>query len=165
MSDRISTRTRKRNKFKEFIWLGQTQKINTNRFLPIYIYIYIYKSLENFLIFPLLLICCKYKGKDSTVKYTYSLECTWHNTISIFNRFHRIWFLDNHIQWFYNTVKFCLSFFFSLASHCFRGWSKINLKVYGVIHCLNKNLTTHFIRYLAQIWHWNFANSFEQSPF
>ena len=26
------------------------------------------------------------------------------------------------------------------VSHCFRDWSKINLKVYDVINCLNKNL-------------------------
>ena len=32
--------------------------------------------------------------------------------------------------------------------HCFRGWSKINLKVYDVINCLNKNLITHFVWYL-----------------
>ena len=30
----------------------------------------------------------------------------------------------------------------SSRSHCFRGWSKINLKVYDVINCLNKNLIT-----------------------
>ena len=30
---------------------------------------------------------------------------------------------------------------------CFRGWSKINLKVYDVINCLDKNLTTHFVWY------------------
>ena len=30
-------------------------------------------------------------------------------------------------------------------SHCFRGCSKINLKVYDVINCLNKNLITHFV--------------------
>ena len=30
---------------------------------------------------------------------------------------------------------------------CFRGWSKINFKVYDVINCLDKNLTTHFVWY------------------
>ena len=34
--------------------------------------------------------------------------------------------------------------------HCFRGWSKINLKVYDVISCLNKNLPTHFVWYLEK---------------
>ena len=33
-------------------------------------------------------------------------------------------------------------------SHCFRGWFKKNLKVYDVINCLNKNLTTHYVWYL-----------------
>ena len=31
------------------------------------------------------------------------------------------------------------------VSHCLRAWSKINLKVYVVINCLNKNLITHFV--------------------
>ena len=31
------------------------------------------------------------------------------------------------------------------VSHCFRGLSKKNLKVYDVINCLNKNLITHFV--------------------
>ena len=34
--------------------------------------------------------------------------------------------------------------------HCFRGWSKINLKVYDVTNCLNKNLITHFVWYLEK---------------
>ena len=34
--------------------------------------------------------------------------------------------------------------------HCFRGCSKINLKVYEVINGLNKNLGTHFIWYLGK---------------
>ena len=32
--------------------------------------------------------------------------------------------------------------------HCIRGWLKINLKVYDVINCLNKNLITRFIWYI-----------------
>ena len=32
--------------------------------------------------------------------------------------------------------------------NCFRVWSKINLKVYDVINCLNKNLIKHFVWYL-----------------
>ena len=36
------------------------------------------------------------------------------------------------------------------VSHCFRGWWKINLKVYDVTNCLNKNLLTHFVWYLAK---------------
>ena len=43
---------------------------------------------------------------------------------------------------------FVLPSFFPI-SHCFRGWSKKNLKSYGVINCLNKNLT-HFVWYLVK---------------
>ena len=34
------------------------------------------------------------------------------------------------------------------VGHCFRGWSKINLKVHDVIICLNKSSITHFVWYL-----------------
>ena len=44
-----------------------------------------------------------------------------------------------------------LSFsFFLPVSHCFRGRSKINLKVHDVINCLNKNSITHFVWYLEK---------------
>ena len=33
--------------------------------------------------------------------------------------------------------------YFLPVSHCFRSWFKKNLKVYGVIKCLNKTLITH----------------------
>ena len=35
-------------------------------------------------------------------------------------------------------------------SHCFRGWLKINLKVYDIINCLNKNLIMYFVWYLEK---------------
>ena len=35
-------------------------------------------------------------------------------------------------------------------SHCFRGLSKLNLKVYDIITCLNRNLITHFVWYLGK---------------
>ena len=41
----------------------------------------------------------------------------------------------------YKFLYFCLPLFFSLSVIAFTGWSKVNLKVHGVIHCLNKNLT------------------------
>ena len=31
------------------------------------------------------------------------------------------------------------------VSHCFRGWSKINLKNYDIINCLTKNLTVWYL--------------------
>ena len=36
------------------------------------------------------------------------------------------------------------------VSHCFRGCSEINLKVYGVFNCLNKNLIAHFVWFLQK---------------
>ena len=45
---------------------------------------------------------------------------------------------------------FPFSLLFLLVSHCFRGWSKIDLKVYGIVNCLNKNLITYFVWYLGK---------------
>ena len=44
-------------------------------------------------------------------------------------------------------LNFCIFVFpsFFQVSHCFRGWSKKNLKTDDVIDCLNKNLITHFV--------------------
>ena len=53
------------------------------------------------------------------------------------------------IQMFFISSKRFLPVFLPI-SHCFRGWSKINLKVYDIINCLNKNLITHFIWYLEK---------------
>ena len=36
------------------------------------------------------------------------------------------------------------------VGHCFRGWSKINLKVYDILNRLNKNSVTHFAWYLEK---------------
>ena len=51
--------------------------------------------------------------------------------------------------WYSN---FCISFFsssplFLPVGHCFRRWSRISLKVYDVINCLNKNLIRDFVWY------------------
>ena len=45
---------------------------------------------------------------------------------------------------------FHLPSLFLLVSHCLSAWSKINLKVYDVINCLNKNLITHCVWYLEK---------------
>ena len=55
-------------------------------------------------------------------------------------------FRSRDIQFF----VFPFSSFFLSVSHCFRGWSKINLKVCDIINCLNKNLITHFVWYLKK---------------
>ena len=39
---------------------------------------------------------------------------------------------------------------FLSVSHCFKGCSKINLKVYDIINCLNKNLIMYFVWYLEK---------------
>ena len=52
---------------------------------------------------------------------------------------------------FFRYLIFCIFVFpsFFPVSHCFRGWSKKNLKIY-VINCLSKNLITHFVWYLEK---------------
>ena len=35
-------------------------------------------------------------------------------------------------------------------SYCFRGWSKIYLKVYDIINCRNNNSIAHFVSYLEK---------------
>ena len=48
---------------------------------------------------------------------------------------------------------------FRPVRHCFRALSKINLKVYNVMNCLNKNLITFcLISWQGKkVWHWNFV--------
>ena len=48
-------------------------------------------------------------------------------------------------SWDIQIFVFPSSPLFLPVSHCFRGWSKINLKVYDVINYINKNLMTHFV--------------------
>ena len=53
---------------------------------------------------------------------------------------------------FLRYLDFCTFVFpyFFPVSHCFRGWSKKNLRIYDVINCPNKNLITHFVWYLEK---------------
>ena len=60
-----------------------------------------------------------------------------------------------HLQSFFRSrdiqiFVFLFLLLFLPVGHCFRGWSKINLKVYDVINCLNKNSITHFVWYLEK---------------
>ena len=67
---------------------------------------------------------------------------------SMKNAFYFIWkalFILEILKFLY----FCLSLFVPVG-HCFIGWSKINLKVYDVVNCLNKSLITYFIWYLEK---------------
>ena len=66
--------------------------------------------------------------------------------------FTKWWPLNNYQKLFSfpRYSNFCISVFpsFFPIGHYFRAWSNINLKVYGVISCVNKNLITHFVWYL-----------------
>ena len=62
-------------------------------------------------------------------------------------------FISSEKLFFFSRYSnFCISIFLSFfpVSHCFGGWSKINLKVYDVINGLNKNLIIYFVRYLEK---------------
>ena len=52
---------------------------------------------------------------------------------------------DNQIFLFFVLPSFHLP-----VIHCFRDWSKINLKVYDIINGLTKNLITHIVWYLEK---------------
>ena len=63
-------------------------------------------------------------------------------------------FLRYQIFLFLSTPLF-LPVSHCFISHCFRGWSKINLKVYDVINCLNKMLTLFVMGYIFDLHsHW-----------
>ena len=47
-------------------------------------------------------------------------------------------------------LYFSLIPIFLPVSHCFRGWSNKNVKVYDVINCLKNNLMAHFVWYLEK---------------
>ena len=53
-------------------------------------------------------------------------------------------------SWDNQTFIFPSFLLFLPIGHCFRGWSKINRKVYDAIDCLNKNSITHFVWYLEK---------------
>ena len=44
------------------------------------------------------------------------------------------------------------------VSHCFRAWSKINLKVSDVLNCLNKNSFCLISSEGKKVWHWNYIH-------
>ena len=48
---------------------------------------------------------------------------------------------SSFLSWDIQIFVFLSTSLFSLVIHCFRGWSRTNLKVYDVTNCLNKNLT------------------------
>ena len=76
----------------------------------------------------------------------------FHQTIA-FQKLWKMFFF--HLKSFFRSRDIQIFVFkssplFSPVSHCFRGWSKKNLKVYEVINCLNKNLIAYFVWYLEK---------------
>ena len=57
----------------------------------------------------------------------------------------------------FKFLYFHLPLFFFLSDIAL-DWSKINLKVYNVINCLNKNLITHFVCYFEKEKRLNFVH-------
>ena len=53
-------------------------------------------------------------------------------------------------SWDIRNCVFPSSPLFLPVIHCFKGCSKINVKVTDVINCLNKNFITHFAWYLEK---------------
>ena len=85
----------------------------------------------------------------------------FHQTIALQKLWKMVFILSKKLFSFSRCSRFCISvlLFFFPVSHCFWGCSKINLKVYDVINCLNKNLITHFVWYLEKekkVLHWNY---------
>ena len=80
---------------------------------------------------------------------------------SNFNLFTKLYPLKNYEKCLFDLKSsFCsryIQFFVFLpfplflpVGHCFRGWSKTNVKVHDIINCLNKNSVTHFVWYLGK---------------
>ena len=53
-------------------------------------------------------------------------------------------------SWDLQIFVFLFFPYFLPVGHCFRGWSKINIKVYDIINCLHKNSVTYFVWYLEK---------------
>ena len=75
-----------------------------------------------------------------------------HQTITLQKLWKMFFISSEKLFSFARYSDFCISIFpsFPPVSHCFKGWSKINLKVYDVINCLNQNLITCFVWYLEK---------------
>ena len=85
----------------------------------------------------------------------------WQKLKSLSHIFTKWWLLKNWKIFLLRMFKifgFPSSPLFFFVDNSFRGWSKINLKVYEAINGLNKNLRTHFVCYLEKEMYWNSVN-------
>ena len=71
----------------------------------------------------------------------------FHQTI-VLQKLWKMFFKTTFQSWDIPIFVFLSSPIFLPVRHCLRSWSKMNLKVYDIINCLNKNLITHFVWYL-----------------
>ena len=67
------------------------------------------------------------------------LLCTHYGLLQCFSTYFRK--LKKKSEFYYDPHFQTMLFFVTM----FRGCSKVNLKIYDVISCLNKNLITHFV--------------------
>ena len=95
---------------------------------------------------------------DSLVKNLKLVSTIFHqififHQITALQKLWKMFFISSkNLFSFLGYLNFCIFVFpsFFPVSHCFRSWSKKNLKIYDDINCLNKNLITHFVWYLAK---------------
>ena len=83
----------------------------------------------------------------------YFLSNFYSHQIITFQKLWKMFFISSKKLFSFSRYSdFCIFIFpsFPSLSHCFRCLSKINLKVYDVINCLNENLVTHFVWYLEK---------------
>ena len=103
------------------------------------------------------------KIKDPLVSTIFYQIFIFHQMIALQKLWKMFFISSKKLFSFLRYLNFCVfvfpSFFpcqlFSFFSpffpcRCFEGWSKKNLKIYGVINCLNKDLITHFVLYLEK---------------
>ena len=72
-----------------------------------------------------------------------------HQMIALWKLWKMLFISSKKLFSFLRYSNFCISLFlsFSPCQPCFKRWSKINLKIYDIINCLNKNLITDFVWY------------------
>ena len=92
----------------------------------------------------------KYPPANTLFDLFKACVCYFFSNFYFFSIFIFLFFLSSFSSWGIQIFVFSSSPLFSRVSHCFRSWSKKNLKIYGVSNCLNENLITRFIWYLEK---------------